>query len=676
MNMTDKNLSLSETQTLLLRINLSIVLIAISLPVFMIAGRPISMQMKSFRPFTKLEVSEVSDRLTVIILFAVCSLMLIMYRKITSERIPPWFQISLGLLASLLLLGSFSWRSGDQFYEALGSKMWFGWGDKLGLLLLISASIALTLAQKIKQDLSQAKPENFLVLNTTALLVFALFYLPSFVQTFNGLIELHHSRYILNDFLIQASGHWPYSDVMPQYVSVLGWPLKLIAAVSPKLAVDSALLWVNVLVILEVAMFAWITRSVLGLRSWATSLLIPISVIFIKVQPNDQLWGSIAQHINLVPARTVLPIFLLVCLLKIGNSNSKRLSSLTEILTGIVLTFCAFNNLEFGLPAAISAIIICFGLWIRKDLSARGLTRISISALASAFAVVFVYVASGNQISFSTWSTMIRVHGFDGYMNIPMPDFGLWIFFYAVLGTSTIIGIMMIFFPHANRSLRGIDRKSGVLFAFSGIWGSMTLIYFTGRSLVPEIVVFLIPLSLSLVGFISIVKFIFINLEIQKLPKGALIDFLPITLLVFVPLISVFSAPSPSFEWRRVWGHGETWSAKTLESTAGFQEAIHLVERNSDLRFLYLGNNGPAIELLSGIENGLGIISLEDSTINPLMNEVACRVIDRSSADRVIAPKSDWPDDWAYNDPPCSRLKLIEFSDESDLLIFEIVTEE
>ena len=97
-----------------------------------------------------------------------------------------------------------------------------------------------------------------------------------------------------------------------------------------------------------------------------------------------------------------------------------------------------------------------------------------------------------------------------------------------------------------------------------------------------------------------------------------------------------------------------------------------LVRNDQDSKYLFFGNNGPAIQILSNIENGLGIISLEDISINPLMAEIACKQLAGSDADYAISPRADWPDDWEYNSPPCPKMKLVRFNDDSELLIFAL----
>ena len=115
---------------------------------------------------------------------------------------------------------------------------------------------------------------------------------------------------------------------------------------------------------------------------------------------------------------------------------------------------------------------------------------------------------------------------------------------------------------------------------------------------------------------------------------------------------------------------------KALIGSRGVKErsesGLFVAEGIQALREALTCQQGPAIETLSGVENGLGIISLEDVGINPLMAKVACSLIPESDAHFLVSPKSDWPDDWSFNSPPCPGLTLVEFNDDSELLIFAI----
>ena len=669
---SDEKVATNDRDTLVSLFNLAFVIIATLLTAYMVFGDSVSEALKTFPVFSELDTTEVSDRMTVILLLLICAILFLVLPRIQSVKTLGSSGNLISYCATALLLISFGWRWGDEYFESLGTRLWFGWGDKSALLLLVLGILCAYLIrdQNSINSLSLNKTRN--LPGIFAGTIFAIYYLPSFIQPFNGIIELHHSKYVLNDLLIQASGRWPYSDVMPQYVGLLGLPLKLVALFSPSLTVNSALIWVNFLVVTEVFLLAWVTREVLHLKSWAVSTLLPVSVIFIKVQPNDEIWGSIAQHMNLVPARTVLPIVLLSSLLRLAKTQGFRNQQLSASLVGLVAGVTAFNNPEFGIPASIAAIIILTALLLNRTLTvALFSTFIFIMLLTFGF-VFLIYALFGESLSISTWLTMIRVHGLDGYMNLPMPDFGLWIFFYAILGCSAIIGALLLFKRVRFHGLDVENLNAVIVLAFSGLWGSSTLFYFSGRSLVPEIVVFLIPLSLSIVGLIQIFKSSVSKSFSPEGPTNSLITSVPILLVALIPVVSLFSAPNPAFEWRRVSGHGERWSANRLLEAPSFGEMTELVADDSSNKYVFFGNNGPAIGILSNIENGLGIISLEDMSINPLMAEVACNGLEKYDAAFAITPKSDWPDDWEYTSPPCPKMKLVRFNDDSELLIFEI----
>jgi hypothetical protein len=651
--------------------NLSFALIATSLAGYMVLGDPISKALRRFAFFSKLDPAEISDRMTVILLLLICTIGFIALPRILSLRYVVESQNLIAVYSTALLILSFGWRWGDEMFESLGTRLWFGWGDKLALVLLFIGVVCVFLITSKLLPMVTYGGLNSYSLNFVAAIVFAIYYLPSFIQPFNGLIELHHSKYILNDLLIQASGKWPYNEVMPQYVGLLGLPLKLITFISPSFTVNSALLWVNFLVISEVTILALITKNVLGLKSWGVALMATTSVVFIKVQPNQEIWGSIAQHMNLVPARTILPLILLFTLLRLNKAEIRSASIRSAVTVGVVAGITAFNNPEFGIPATVAVIIILTALLSSHKITPRIFSITVVSTLVTFGSIFFIYALFGDALQVSTWLAMIQVHGFDGYMNLPMPDFGLWIFFYSTLGTSAIIGTLALFGKGLLHQLKAKDSSTAIVLAFAGLWGSATLFYFTGRSLVPEIVVFLIPLSLAIVSYIQILR----NSHLLENPPSrarSSLSILPIFLVALIPLVSLFSAPNPAFEWRRVTGHGERWSAARLTEPPGFTEMRELVRKDQDNEYLFFGNNGPAIQILSNIENGLGIISLEDISINPLMAEIACKQLARSDADYVISPRADWPDDWEYNSPPCPRMKLVRFNDDSELLIFAL----
>ena len=262
-------------------------LLAVALTMFMRFGSPITSRIQQLETFANLSQAEIADRLTVVILLMLCVIgffMIPIYvsRLISETAINLWSIIALALTVLTI-----SWRWGDPLFVEYSKVMWFGWGDKFALLsLAISLLLTYLISNRFKRIHDFDKSDVTSLLNVGAYIVLFCYYLPSAIQPFKGIIDLYHSRYVLNDFLIMASGAMPYSEIAPQYAGFLSWPLKAISFLPPDVVVNSALVWVNLLVVIEIFCIAYVTKKSLDIKYWGISVLIPVAVIYVKVQPN------------------------------------------------------------------------------------------------------------------------------------------------------------------------------------------------------------------------------------------------------------------------------------------------------------------------------------------------------------------------------------------------------
>ena len=624
--------------------------------------------------FTRLPDEEVADRMTVFVLlfliavgFAVLPRAEVLVRKKNLTN-------TTATITTLLFVMTFSWRWGDPTFDQYNEVLWYGWGDKLAILLLALALIISFVATTQMHILRNAASSNLIsAVNLGSLVVIAVYYLPSVIQPFKGIIDTFHSRYVLNDLLILSSGRMPFTEITPQYVGLLGWPIKLISFLPADFVVNSSLVWVNALVVIEITMLVVLAKRALDTKFWAIAALIPIATMFIKVQPNYRNWGSLASHINLIPGRTVLPVLVLLLLSSLAVSGDKRSARTTAFLLGIVCLLTPFNNVEFGLPASIASLIVLTFLIISKTIDFQIFKFYIAGVLSGLLLVIVVYTASGTSLTLSNWLVMIRAHGLDGFMNLAMPIIGLWVFFYAVLGASAILGSSMLFRELKTRSTSASEIRSMILLAFGGLWGSATLFYFSGRSLVPEIVVFLIPLAICITGFTGLVKR---SLTVDS-PRGKSstsnqlsLVYVPMFALILIPLISISHAPNPAFEWLRMAGTGERWSSRAIKELPKYRELTEIVESNPKVSYVYMGDDGPAIELMSGVENGLGIIWLKDLVIGDEITRVGCAPALKSGAQFALIPKADWYS--PSNRTPCDGFVLQPVDPDSEFLIYQI----
>jgi hypothetical protein len=300
------------------------------------------------------------------------------------------------------------------------------------------------------------------------------------------------------------------------------------------------------------------------------------------------------------------------------------------------------------------------------------LLKVFIGSLAALAFIVVSYKANESSINLSKWSIMVRAHGVDGFGNLAMPFFGLWTFFFAILGTSAVLGSDYLFRVFGSTKPDSTEIRSAILLAFGGLWGSATLIYFSGRSLVPEIVPSLIPLSFCIVGLAGLTRSKILTLSLEDsnpLTRNRLkLVFAPLFCVLLIPIVSLTQAPNPSFEWLRMAGAGNQWSSRLFKDTEIYRSLIDLRDQDSGTTYVYMGNDGPAISLLSGVKNGLGIILARDLLINYEIREIGCRPALNSQADFALVPKGDWDSP----DVPCPGFVPYEPDGDSPFLFFKI----
>ena len=626
--------------------------------------------------------AEIADRLSVLILLLLCLIGFFALPLVTSRIYNDISIKVISLVALVLITLTVSWRWGDPTFLEYGTVLWFGWGDKFAFLTLV---VALLLTYLFSSHLHRVRGSDrsdlVRLMNAGSYVVLLCYYFPSAIQPFKGIIDPYHSRYVLNDLLIMASGKMPYSEIVPAYVGVLGWPLQLISFLPKELIVNSALVWVNLLVLIEVACIAYLTKKSLNIKYWGLAILIPVATIYVKVQPNihsleeatyKRAWGSIAQFMSMIPGRSVLPVVLLALVAGIATNKNSHKKSMLGIFVGVFIVITAFNNVEFGVPASIAAIIVLFFVARLSLITRNDLFRILIGVISTSVLIIVAYSASNTKLTARDWLAMSKAHGLDSFANEAMPIFGLWIFFYAIFGASAIIGSIKLFRTFRLSIPSSQETYSAITLSFSGLWGSATLFYFSGGSMVPRLVPSLIPLALCLAGLGGLLRVQIIATlddKSESFKNGNFkIVLAPIFYLLLIPVISLTQAPNPSFEWLRMAGNGDRWSSQEINRMEKYQQLIELRDQKSDYKYVYMGNDGTAISMMSGVENGLGIILVKDLLIGEELRELGCRPALNSGADFALVPKIDWD----IEDIPCAGFIKFESIEDSPFLFFRI----
>ena len=626
--------------------------------------------------------AEIADRLSVLILLLLCLIGFFALPMVASRFNNDTSVKVISFVALVLITLTVSWRWGDPTFLEYGTVLWFGWGDKFAFLTLV---VALLLTYLFSSHLHRVRGSDrsdlVRLMNAGSYVVLLCYYFPSAIQPFKGIIDPYHSRYVLNDLLIMASGKMPYSEIVPAYVGVLGWPLQLISFLPKELIVNSALVWVNLLVLIEVACIAYLTKKSLNIKYWGLAILIPVATIYVKVQPNiysleeatyKRAWGSIAQFMSMIPGRSVLPVVLLALVAGIATNKNSHKKSMLGIFVGVFIVITAFNNVEFGVPASIAAIIVLFFVARLSLITPNDLFKILIGTISTSVLILIAYSASNTKLRARDWLAMSKAHGLDSFANEAMPIFGLWIFFYAIFGASALIGSIKLFRTFRLSIPSSQETYSAIILSFNGLWGSATLLYFSGSSIAPRLVPSLIPLALCLAGLGGLLRAQIIATlddKSESFKNGNFkIVLAPIFYLLLIPVISLTQAPNPSFEWLRMAGNGDRWSSQEINRMEKYQQLIELRDQKSDYKYVYMGNDGTAISMMSGVENGLGIILVKDLLIGEELRELGCRPALNSGADFALVPKIDWD----IEDIPCAGFIKFESKEDSPFLFFRI----
>lgn len=642
----------------------------------------ITSRLQDTRLFEGFPQAEIADRLTVVILLILCSIGFFALPLVSSKFANDISVKVISFVALALVTLTISWSWGDPNFLEYEPVLWFGWGDKFALLTLFIALLSTYLLSFYLYQIRDSDRSSLAqLMNVGSYVVLLCYYLPSAIQPFKGIIDPYHSRYVLNDLLIVASGKMPYSEIVPAYVGALGWPLQVLSFLPGKLIVNSALVWINMLVIIEVACIAYLTKKSLGIKYWGLAILIPVATIYVKVQPNihsledatyRRAWGSIAQFMSIIPGRSVLPILLLVLVAGLAVNNHGRKKSFLDFSVGILLVITAFNNVEFGVPASIAAIIVLFFVTRLSLITRRDLLKIFLGAFFVTASLIIVYGASNTELTTRDWLAMSKAHGLDSFANQAMPIFGLWIFFYAIFGASAVIGSVNLFRATKLPIPCNQETFSLIILSFGGLWGSSTLFYFSGGSMVPRLTPSLIPLTLCIAGLGGLLRAQFKTIRENKtvhFKNGNFkIVLAPMFCLLLIPLISLTQAPNPSFEWLRMAGNGDRWSSQEIGRMEKYLALVELRDQDSTNNYVYMGNDGPAISMMSGVENGLGIILVKDLLIGDELRELGCRPALTSGADFALVPKIDWD----IEETPCQGFVKFEPNEDSPFLFFRI----
>jgi hypothetical protein len=237
----------------------------------------------------------------------------------------------------------------------------------------------------------------------------------------------------------------------------------------------------------------------------------------------------------------------------------------------------------------------------------------------------------------------LRAFGKDGFGNIPMPKFGLFVFVFVVFVLAPVLATKVSRIPRMMQFQENGLKIATLVGLIVGPWSIFSLLYYAGRSTnAGQLQVFLIPLSLCVFAIIRMTFYQFNeSLNIWRL---MLLSPIIVLLLFIFPFSLIIQAPNPLSEIDR-WSQSQhQWTLKAMRTSEVGLSLQAFLNENSSARVGYFGNNGNLIEISIGIEN-LGTINYPyDLWMSPLIYDLTCKDLHRSSGYQLLVPVSDLPE--------------------------------
>jgi hypothetical protein len=505
------------------------------------------------------------------------------------------------------------------------------------------------------------------VIPTIALIPYGLLY----IQPPNGLINLGDTSYhVLDELLAPLMGAYPLGDYSTQYSGMLGWliyPLKFFS-LSGEITMLTVIIAANIFNLLIPLLVISIVKHILP--TLPRTITLAAFVAIWGVAGSDR--GASVQIREFSHFGRFVPVlctlWILVRMIKAGDHSRQRLA----LLLGFASAFNILSSADYGLSFVIAILISLSLATYRKWLAVKFYLLVMLGILLGIVGYCVVLVVFGKRPSLESW-VGIRSGAKSLYGGGAIDAFGPHLIVMAI----AVSGIAM--------GLQGVRSSSMsiqvVLFRVVGLsLGLWTLALLAKFLLAPH------PFGLPQLFIPSFITFLMIigHHRVKIRPLDRLSNHLQILPLLFVaalPLAALWQFPDPKDELRRISGQyvnttnwstipgrvSDGWSPTALKIYDDFiTETSTLAARleSDGSRVGYFGIFGHTLELLTGVDNVLGIPAPESLRFGSSQEELACIPVDNRMPHFVIVYASPFP---------CSHYRLDSTSSTDKFLVYQRV---
>lgn len=600
---------------------------------------PVTRQLIKSFPFKGFDPIELRDKLSIallILLIPICATL--NFRIKTSQQLKQFVWLA-EIPAFLILLVSLSWKT--YYRPDLPQVMWEGFGTSVAILSCAIIFIATTVRTKILFN-SKWISKKFEFVLKSSIFAFLLFsYLPSVINIPNGVMSVGAMRWSLNELIAPITGKFPLANFTSQYSSLLGFPLLPFKWILPNDQIPLvALMYVNFLVIAQFLLMGLILKKILPRIHYIYCLFASCSIPLVQHSANREFSSTIVSALTATPSRTFLPIIGIISLIYWNEKSTRRLA----IATGSICMLSAINNLEFGLWfCAIVTAVVAYSQFSKNEYFKQNLIPYFYLSLILTLGVYLLSArVFGGSFDIRRYLVFVRAFGQNDFGSIPMPQFGLYIFVFAILAISASLALKTSGWMKQKATSSRETNVAIIVGVVIGLWSSFSLLYYAGRSTnAGQLQIFLIPLPIAIAVIIQICSRGENQIRLENLFLNRPIILL---LLCSIPLSSVLQAPSPRNEFNRFPHSQYAWTLDSVKNTSEGHAIAEFVTMNTNKRIGYFGRYGNLVELALPVDNASSVNYPYDLWMSPLIKEMACRDISKVKFEIIIVPQEDLPE--------------------------------
>jgi hypothetical protein len=478
--------------------------------------------------------------------------------------------------------------------------------------------------------------------------ILGVFYIPAVLLLRSNIVLGDITTHVFNELLAPLAGNFPGADSIPQYNSLLGFPILIVSELAGlKIAISIIPLWISVI---NLGILATLTAIWLRLFPYAHKSVALLGVSSMVLARSSNLPG--AYTVASFPSWTVrmaLPALVALLLHISVSQNRVRAAGYWTVALGATTSLALINNFEFGITCAISIILSILILVISKKMSWSFLLIHFFSMTATIFLIYLLYRINGKTLKMHYLSLIAREFGAIGFLSWPMPIFGFFFVVYVLAGIAIVFSVRQL--KNLPSSPLREDKKNSladvVLAIFAGIWTLASLVFYSARSVDGNLRILFIP---ALIAFLTTLKLVLPNSRDDKYESVFKSAILPLTTIIVLPIALLINAPDPISNWSRITRHGDgpKWSWIDLENKPLAKSYLEL-SKLGIVNIGIMGSNGNAISVVTGAKNILVVNALADYAISEVINEEICNDIATSGVNFILVEGSYKSDE----DYPC-----------------------